>query len=65
MSDLHEEYDMPAVRAVAEDMESKHRQLWVAVEQSDIAVASWNVVKIMHLSIDATFGNLSNLTLLS
>ena len=54
---------MTAVRAAAKELEIKYRQLWVAVEQSDIASTSWNVVKTMQMNIVTTYDHLSNLTL--
>ena len=50
-----------AVMAVAQELEEKYKQISAEIEQSDIATECWNVVQLMRMHIDATYGRILDL----
>ena len=41
-------------------MEQKYKQLSAEIKQSEIAAERWNVVQLMKMHIDATYGHISD-----
>ena len=60
---FHRQHEPAAIMAVAEELETSYKQLTIKIKLTDIMKESWNVVQILKMHTDTTYGHISDLNL--